>query len=255
MGKGTAMCYVRDMADAIFSHPQLAAIYDAFEAPRDDIDSYLSIAVELGAESVIDLGCGTGVFARSLASAGYKVLGIDPAGASLEVARTAAQTDGLDIDWILGTSEQIPDLDADLVTMTGNVAQVFLNLQDLEQVFSDCASGLNADGHLVFETRDPDARAWEAWAGRPPRTLSIEGIGEVTETLVLGQVELPFVSFTHLYRFHDSGDTIGSRSRLRFHTKHEVTSALTAAGFTISDIREAPDRPGKEMVFIARRGA
>ena len=28
---------------------------------------------------------------------------------------------------------------------------------------------------------------------------------------------------------------------------------LAGAGFLVDDVREAPDRPGKELVFIARR--
>jgi hypothetical protein len=30
---------------------------------------------------------------------------------------------------------------------------------------------------------------------------------------------------------------------------------LHAAGFTVDGIRDAPDRPGREFVFIASRGA
>jgi len=32
-----------------------------------------------------------------------------------------------------------------------------------------------------------------------------------------------------------------------------VTASLVAAGFVVDDVRDAPDRPGREMVFIARR--
>ena len=34
------------MADAIFDNPRLAAIYDAFEAPREDLEHYLALARE-----------------------------------------------------------------------------------------------------------------------------------------------------------------------------------------------------------------
>ena len=42
-------------------------------------------------------------------------------------------------------------------------------------------------------------------------------------------------------------------STLRFRTRPEVTASLAAAGYRIDEIREAPDRPGREMVFIALR--
>ncbi|MBR7559437.1 SAM-dependent methyltransferase, partial [Mycobacterium tuberculosis] len=65
--------------------------------------------------------------------------------------------------------------------------------------------------------------------------------------------DLPFVSFTHLYRFAATSDTIGSRSRLRFRGKAEIASALEKAGFAVREIRDAPDRIGREWVFLAER--
>lgn len=48
---------------------------------------------EFGARSVIDLGCGTGTFALMLAELGVKVIGVNPAGASLDVARAKPRAD------------------------------------------------------------------------------------------------------------------------------------------------------------------
>lgn len=42
-------------------------------------------------------------------------------------------------------------------------------------------------------------------------------------------------------------------STLRFRSRDEVEHSLVATGFGLVDIRDAPDRPGKEFVFIARR--
>ncbi len=47
------------MADPIFEHPRLAAIYDALDPDRSDLDAYVAIAEELGARRVLDVGCGT----------------------------------------------------------------------------------------------------------------------------------------------------------------------------------------------------
>jgi hypothetical protein len=46
-----------------------------------------------------------------------------------------------------------------------------------------------------------------------------------------------------------------SDSTLRFRTEEAVLDSLAAAGFTADEIRDAPDRPGREFVFIASRGA
>jgi len=67
------------MADNAFEHPRLAAIYDALDTDRSDLDVYAGIAKELGARRVLDVGCGTGTFAVLLADRGFDVTGVDPA--------------------------------------------------------------------------------------------------------------------------------------------------------------------------------
>ncbi len=73
--------------DLIFSDPRLAEIYDDLDGDRDDLDFYETIIAELGASSVLDIGCGTGALACRLAQRGLDVTGLDPAAASLDVAR------------------------------------------------------------------------------------------------------------------------------------------------------------------------
>jgi hypothetical protein len=65
-------------------------------------------------------------------------------------------------------------------------------------------------------------------------------------------VDLPFVSFRDTYTFRADGAVIVSESTLRFRGRDEVASSLAAAGYRILDIREAPDRPGREYVFVTQ---
>jgi hypothetical protein len=58
--------------------------------------------------------------------------------------------------------------------------------------------------------------------------------------------------FRHSVRFVESGDTVTSESTLRFRDRDELTTTLAVNGFTITDVRDAPDRPGRELVVIAR---
>jgi SAM-dependent methyltransferase len=111
-------------ADVVFEEPRLAAIYDDLDPDRRDLDVYLSIACELGARSVLDLGCGTGTFACALAAEDFEVTGIDPAAAMLAIARR--KNGANQVTWIHSVATDLPPLDVDLATMTGNVAQVFL---------------------------------------------------------------------------------------------------------------------------------
>jgi len=60
---------------------------------RSDLEVHVAMVEEFGARSVIDLGCGTGTFALMLAERGVKVIGVNPAGASLDEARAKPGAD------------------------------------------------------------------------------------------------------------------------------------------------------------------
>ncbi|MFD0854986.1 class I SAM-dependent methyltransferase [Actinomadura adrarensis] len=240
--------------DAVFADPRLAAVYDAFDGEREDLNAYLRIADELGAERVLDVGSGTGTLAVRLADTGRTVVGIDPAGASLEIARSK-DPDGR-ITWIPGEVADVPGLGADLAVMTGNVAQVFLTDDEWTRLLQGVHAALRPEGHFVFETRRPGFRAWEGWASEnAPVTVDVPGVGPVEQRLDVTDVSLPLVSFRHTYRFLADDEVIASDTTLRFRERDEVEASLAGAGYRILDVREAPDRPGREMVFIARRAA
>ncbi|MDP9444347.1 MAG: class I SAM-dependent methyltransferase [Actinomycetota bacterium] len=183
------------MPDALFSDPRLAALYDPLDPDRSDLELYLSLVEQFGPRSVLDIGCGTGTLACLLARRGVDVTGVDPAGASLDVARTKSGADR--VRWVHGDASALPRLAVDMVTMTGNVAQVL-----------------------------------EAWVD----------VTDVRESLV---------SFRSTFVFAADGATLTSCSSLRFRTRDEITSSLDSAGFALEDTRDAPDRPGLELVFLA----
>ncbi|HKB48002.1 MAG TPA: class I SAM-dependent methyltransferase [Ktedonobacterales bacterium] len=241
------------MPDAIFAEPKLAEIYDLLDSPdRPDLAPYLAIADEFNAHSVIDLGCGTGVFACRLAALGKEVVGIDPAAASLNVAKHKAYADR--VRWINGTAAQLEGLHANLVTMTGNVAQVFVTDEEWMAALRACRAALSADGRLVFEVRDPAKEAWKGW-NREQSYQAIEapGIGMVESWVELVHVQLPLVSFRHIFVFRKGGQVMTSESTLRFRTRSEIADTLTRAQLLVASVRDAPDRPGLEVVFIAHR--
>lgn len=243
------------MPDAVFDDPRLAAIYDALDPDRSDLDVYLDMVEEFGAGSVLDLGCGTGVFALQLADRGLRVVGVDPAGASLDVARAKRGADR--VTWIHGDASAIPaSVTVDAVTMTANVAQVFLTDDGWLATLAAVHDALRPGGRLIFEVRDPARRAWESWTEEATRsTTDVPGVGPVTDwvqvTDVVGDGEL--VTFESPNIFEVDGTVITSRSTLRFRSREAVEASLLAAGFEVDEVRDAPDRPGRELVFIARR--
>jgi SAM-dependent methyltransferase len=193
---------------------------------------YATIAEELGAKRVLDVGCGTGTFAMLLAGRGFEVTGVDPALASLDVARGKPGVDR--VRWIHGDATSLPPARA------GRPCD-----DDRERGSGDRrARGLGGDaardprrassrGYLVFETRDPAYRAWEAWNREASYAVTeIDGVDAVTSWYDLTEVNGPLVSFRSTTVFESDG-------------VHDVTVR--------GEIRGAPDRPGRELVFFARR--
>jgi hypothetical protein len=69
----------------------------------------------------------------------------------------------------------------------------------------------------------------------------------------LRAVRLPLVSFRHTFVFDADGATLVSDSTLRFRDRTGIAESLRLAGFRLREVRDAPDRPGLEFVFIAQR--
>jgi SAM-dependent methyltransferase len=241
------------MADAIFENPRLAAMYDAFDPDRSDLDVYRAIADELGARRVLDVGCGTGTFALLLADDGLDVTGVDPATASVDVAR--AKPGAERVRWLDGDATALPPLEVDLATMTGNAAQAIVDEHVWDGTLSGVFDALRPGGHFVFETRDPAREAWREWTPSASREVTeIDGIGAVENWAELMAVDPPLVTFRWTFVFPD-GDVLTSDSTLRFRERDEIEAALAANGYVVDDVRDAPDRPGREFVFLARRPA
>ncbi|SFO12198.1 Ubiquinone/menaquinone biosynthesis C-methylase UbiE [Geodermatophilus obscurus] len=240
------------MTDAVFGDPRLAAVYDTFDGDRADLDPYLSLVEELGARTVLDVGCGTGSFACLLAERGVQAVGVDPAAASLDVARRKPRAD--EVRWLLGDAGSLPPLQVDLATMTGNVAQVFLTDEEWAATLGAIRAALRPGGRLVFESRRPERQAWREWTRERSWTRAVvPEVGPVETWVEVTDVRGSLVSFRWSFVFGSDGAELTSDSTLRFRSREELGDSLATAGFSVQDVRDAPDRPGHELVFIARR--
>ncbi|MGW5157104.1 class I SAM-dependent methyltransferase [Nonomuraea wenchangensis] len=234
-----------------FENPRLAAVYDPLDPDRSDLDVYAAIAAELGARSVLDVGCGTGTFALMLAARGLEVTGVDPAAASLAVAR--AKPGAERVRWIHGDARALPPMAADLATMTANVAQAIVEPDDWAATLDGAHRALRPGGRLVFETRVPARRAWLAWnRAESYQVTDVEGVGRVEQWFELLDVSGPLVTFRGTWVFAADGAVLTSESTLRFREREEVEQDLDAHGYVVEEVRDAPDRPGREYVFLAR---
>jgi hypothetical protein len=145
-------------------------------------------------------------------------------------------------------------MQVDLATMTGNVAQAIVSPADWAATLLGVQAALRQEGWLVFETRDPAYEGWREWnRAESYRVTDIDQVGRVETWVELTDVSGPLVSFRWHWVFASDGQELTSDSTLRFRQRDEVEADLGAAGLSVAQVRDAPDRPGREFVFVARR--
>ena len=243
-----------------FRHPRLATVYDVAYPWSVADDFFLSIVNERPGSRALDLGCGTGRLAIAMARAGHLVTGVDPAAASLEIARRKPGADA--VTFLEGTSSVLASDSFDVALMTSHVAQFVLD-DDWPATLRDIHRALVPGGRLAFDTRDPRARGWEAWTPEQSRLELHLPHGEsvvtwVDVTSVDGPVDRPLVSFEHRYEFGD-GQRLAATATMVFRSEQDVRASLAQAGFTVEAIyggwqRQPVGAADGELLVLATAG-
>ncbi len=247
------------MLDAFqeFHDPRLVALYDAWDESRRDFDFYLALAAELGAATVVDIGCGTGALACLFAARGLRVTGIDPATAMLEVAR--ARSGGDAVSWLCGDASVYAGPAADLVVMTAHVAQVIADEDAWHATLAAARHGLRPGGHVAFESRNPVAQAWRTWTPEATRRrMTDTPFGAVDAWWELIDVDGDLVRTEIRYRFAATGEELVSSNALRFRSRAAIEREVAEAGFAVERVygdwdRSPVDAGSPELIFVARR--
>jgi SAM-dependent methyltransferase len=236
-----------------FRDDRLVTVYDvAYPWSRDD-DFFLSVLAEEPARDVLDLGCGTGRLASAMAGLGYRVTGVDPARASLDLAR--AKSDA--VTWIEGSTEVLPAAAFDAALMTSHVAQFFVSDEAFGTALADLHRALRPGGRLIFDSRDPADRRWARWnPADSRRTVSLPSGGWCETWSDMTSDGDGAVSGELHYVFSD-GDVRTSTATLRFRSESSLRALLGAAGFTVDRIyggwnRDPIGHPDGEFLVIAR---
>jgi SAM-dependent methyltransferase len=243
---------------AEFTDPRLVAIYETVNAyePGTQPDFYSALAAEVGATTIVDVGCGTGLITRELARQGYRMIGIDPAPAMIEVARKSDH--GEMVKWICGEVSEIGWPRADLVMMSGHVAQFFLTDGEWSDALRAVYAALRPDGYLAFESRNPDAREWELWNRDERKTAHDPVAGPIETWSEFRALDTGIVSYINHYVFAATGEEVVVSSRLRFRSLDELTRSMIVAGFAVERVYGDWDRrpaspTARELIVVARR--
>lgn len=107
--------------------------------------------VDLGGARALDIGCGGGILAESLAAAGAKVTGIDMAEGSLAVARLHQIESGTEVDYRQATAEELAAEQAgeyDVVTCL----EMLEHVPEPPGVIVSAAELVRPGGHVFFST-------------------------------------------------------------------------------------------------------
>ncbi|MFE8148975.1 bifunctional 2-polyprenyl-6-hydroxyphenol methylase/3-demethylubiquinol 3-O-methyltransferase UbiG [Brenneria goodwinii] len=110
-------------------------------------------------KQVLDVGCGGGILAESMAREGADVTGLDMGAEPLQVARLHALESGIAVNYIQETVEAHAQAHAgeyDVVTCM----ELLEHVPDPQSVVQACAQLVKPGGHVFFSTINRNAKAW-----------------------------------------------------------------------------------------------
>jgi SAM-dependent methyltransferase len=209
----------------------------------------------MAAGSVLDVGCGTGQMLHRARDRGHsgRLTGLDPDRAALARARRRT-----DIEWVDAVAAGARWRgEFELATMTSHAFQCLVTDDELRASLIAIGAALRADGRFAFETRHPQARAWDDWN---PSNASdvVDPSGQALRIWhevesVVGDV----VTFSETTARPDGSVLRVDRASLRFLDTVALDESLADAGFEVSarygDWHRGPvTSESREIVTIAR---
>lgn len=216
-------------------------------------------AVSEGKRTLIDLGCGPGLYSQALAALGYTVTGVDISASSLAYAKQAALAAQKQITYLCQNyvTEPIPGRYDMAICIYCDFGALIPNEQ--QRFLQNVHALLNDNGLLIFDVFGPglskvcqEGREWagqegeDFWSGNPHYTLSehvhfseAKAWGHRTIIFEEGSIAKEYINWDQYY------------------TEVEITKLLARHGFTLEaikhDLVEENTFTSNDVLFVKAR--
>lgn len=201
---------------------------------------------------VVDLGCGSGVWARELTQAGYQVLGIDISESMIRIARRRAPRAEFRVGSMF--KADLPACNA-VTSISECLNYLFDSDNDgrrLTRLFRRIYDALNPGGLFIFDVAEP---------GQVKKGAKIRGFSEGAGWVVALEKEEDttrqiftrrITSFRKVGNHYRRDDEI---HRQRLYRSSEISAQLRETGFRVRVVRSygEHDLPSRHAAFIARK--
>ena len=120
---------------------------------------YIDRRSSLKGKTVVDIGCGGGILAESMALKGANVLGIDMGKAPLSVAQLHKLESGAELDYQQITAEELADKESgkyDVVTCM----EMLEHVPNPASVIAACSKLVKPGGHVFFSTINRNPKSY-----------------------------------------------------------------------------------------------
>lgn len=206
--------------------------------------------IQTGLSLVVDLGCGSGLWAEELSSANYQVFGIDISHAMIKIARQRVP----DAEFLVGSLFQAEIPSCNAVTSIGECLNYLFDVENNHQtilkLFHRIYSALKPGGVFIFDIAEPGqvtpGISHQAFTEGEDWTVLVEKEENREQQTLIRRI----ISFRKVGEYFRRNEEI---HRLRLYKATDIAEHLHQVGFQVQTTSNYGDYqlPKAHVAFIA----